>query len=267
MRLSHSALSAGLVAAVSTIVLAGCSGVGGALSGPTPSVSGGTGSTTPAGTASPGSSDTASPSADSASPATPDASTTPTVAATAAPSSSGSPLPSGTPSPTGARAPSATCTEVTPIRVEKLTTEPRRTTEVVTVVSDGRNITSGTREQSEFLVPTLEGPEGTEISDEATMRKVATLITSSAKNRVLLTRPDAPDARSDANRPPFNAPGTYVVFHSSTPLDADVIVQCSGQEQRWTFTAESDPTSGQVNCAVEPPKSSAIARLVYQNNC
>lgn len=265
MRLSHSALSAGLVAAVSTIVLAGCSGVGGALSGPTPSVSGGTGSTTPAGTASPGSSDTASPSADSASPATPGASGTPTDATTAAPSASGSSLPSGT--PTGASAPSATCTEVTPIRVEKLTTEPRRTTEVVTVVSDGRNITSGTREQSEFLVPTLEGPEGTEITDEATMRKVATLITSSAKNRVLLTRPDAPDARSDANRPPFNAPGTYVLFHSSTPLDADVIVQCSGQEQRWTFTAESDPTSGQVNCAVEPPKSSAIARLVYQNNC
>jgi len=151
--------------------------------------------------------------------------------------------------------------------VEKLTTEPRRTTEVVSVVSDGRNITSGTREQSEFLVPTLEGPEGSEITDEATMRKVATLIASSGKNRVLLTRPEAPDARSDANRRPFNAPGTYVLFHSSTPLDADVIVQCSGQEQRWTFTAESDPTSGQVNCAVEPPKSSAIARLVYQNNC
>ena len=39
---------------------------------------------------------------------------------------------------------------VTPIRVERSTVEPRRTTEVVTVVSDGRNLTPGTREQTAF---------------------------------------------------------------------------------------------------------------------
>lgn len=263
MRSSHSALSAALVVAVSTLTLAGCSGVGVPGSSARPSLSAGT-SSPGDDPASPAGGDSASPS-DTASPATPETSSTPGGAGT--PTDAGTASPAGSSTPTGAGVPSATCTSVTPIRVEKLTTDPRRTTEVVSVVSDGRNITSGTREQSEFLVPTLEGPDGTDITDEATLRKISTLIASSAKNRALLTRPDAPDARADANRRPFNAPGTYVLFNASTPLDADVIVQCSGQEQRWTFTSESDPTNGQVNCAVEPPKSNAIARLVYQNNC
>lgn len=161
----------------------------------------------------------------------------------------------------------ASCTVPTPVRVEKVDSEPRRTTEVVTVVSDGKNITSGTREQTSFVVPTLEGPDGVQVTDEGTAKKIATLLAASGKNQVLLTRPDAPDANANANRRPFNAPGTYVLFNASAQLNANVIVQCGGPEQRWTFTAESDPTNGQVNCAVEPPKTNAIAKLVYANNC
>ena len=33
------------------------------------------------------------------------------------------------------------------------------------------------------------------------------------------------------------------------------------------FVSEADPSSGQVNCAVEPSRSNALARLLYQNNC
>lgn len=146
-------------------------------------------------------------------------------------------------------------------------TGPRRTTEVVTVVSDGRNITSGTREQSDFVAPVLKSPNATEVTDDATIRKVTALVAASGKNRILVSRPNPPDTKADANIRPFNAAGTYVLFNASTPLNAEVIVTCSGQEQRWQLSAESDPTTGQVNCAVEPPKSNAIARLVYQNNC
>ena len=35
----------------------------------------------------------------------------------------------------------------------------------------------------------------------------------------------------------------------------------------WTFVSEADPSTGQVNCAVEPPRSNALARLLFQNNC
>ncbi len=156
---------------------------------------------------------------------------------------------------------------MTPIRVQKVSTDPRRTVEVVTLVSDGRNLTPGTREQSEFGTPTLTAPDSTTITDQATMDKIADLIEGSSKNRVLLTRPDAPDTGADASRRPFNAPGTYVVYSATSPLTADIIVNCSEAEQRWQFTAESDLTTGQVNCAVEPPKSNAVARLVYTNNC
>ncbi|MET0695202.1 MAG: hypothetical protein ABWY56_14810 [Propionibacteriaceae bacterium] len=138
---------------------------------------------------------------------------------------------------------------------------------MVAIVSDGKNLTSGTREQTDFMAPTLEGPDGTAVTDEATMKKVATLIAAGGKNRVLLVRPEGPDATASANKKPFNAPGTYVLYNASAMLNANVIVECGGQEQRWTFTAEADPTVGQVNCAVEPPKTNAIARLVYTNNC
>ena len=72
---------------------------------------------------------------------------------------------------------------------------------------------------------------------------------------------------ASASRKPFSAPGTYVVFNASSQLVADVVVQCSGAELIWSFVSEADPSSGQVNCAVEPTKSNALARLLYQNNC
>ena len=46
-----------------------------------------------------------------------------------------------------------------------------------------------------------------------------------------------------------------------------MIVDCSGTEQRWLFRSEADQTLGVVNCAVEPPQSNAVARLVYSYNC
>jgi hypothetical protein len=156
---------------------------------------------------------------------------------------------------------------VTPVRVDKVDSQPRRTTEVVSLVSDGKSLTSGTREQADFLTPTLQGPDGTTVTDEATVQRVAALISAAGRNRVLLTRPEAPDASASADRRPFNAAGTYVLFNASAPLVAGVVVQCGGQEQRWTFTAEGDPSNGQVNCAVEPAKTNAIAHLVYANNC
>ncbi len=148
-----------------------------------------------------------------------------------------------------------------------MTSEPRRTLETVTLVSDGRNLTPGTREQTDFLTPTLTAPDGTANTDEATLTKIGTLIASSSRNRVLLTRPNPPDQGVDASRPPYNTPGTYVAYSASATLNADVIVDCSGAEQRWLFRSEADQTLGVVNCAVEPPKSNAVARQVYSSNC
>ena len=187
-----------------------------------------------------------------------------------APSESGSPAGSATPvpsgSPSGSPAP-VDCAEVTPIRIEKVSAEPRRTLEVVTLVSDGRNLTPGTREQSDFRTPALIAPDGSENTDETTMQKIATLIAASTRNRVLLTRPGPPDENANASQRPYNAPGTYVAYNSSATLNADVVVSCSGTEQRWQFRAEGDQTLGVVNCAVEPPRSSAVARQVYSSNC
>jgi hypothetical protein len=183
------------------------------------------------------------------------------------PTVTGSPLaPSGSPTPTGSVAP-VSCTEVTPVRVEKVTAEPRRTLEVVTLVSDGRNLTPGTREQTDFLTPSLIAPDGSQNTDQATLQKIASLIAASSRNRVLLTRPDPPDQDADASKRPYNAPGTYVAFSASATLNADVIVNCSGQEQRWQFRAEGDQTIGVVNCAVEPPRSNGVARQVFASNC
>jgi hypothetical protein len=208
--------------------------------------------------------------------------TTETASASPSESVTGSPLPpSGSPAspsgpsptpgsstvtPSGSVAP-VTCTSVTPIRVEKVTSEPRRTLETVTLVSDGRNLTPGTREQTDFLPATLTAPDGTVNTDEATLTKIGTLIASSSRNRVLLTRPNPPDEGADASTRPYNTPGTFVAYSASATLNADVVVDCSGQEQRWLFRAEADQTLGVVNCAVEPPRSNAVARLVYTNNC
>ncbi len=182
-----------------------------------------------------------------------------------APSDSGSPAtPVGT--PTGSVAP-VDCAQVTPIRIEKVNAEPRRTLEVVTLVSDGRNLTPGTREQSDFVAPVLIAPDGSENTDEPTLTKIASLIASSTRNRVLLTRPEPPDQDVDASKRPYNTPGTYVAFSASATLNADVVVNCSGSEQRWQFRAEGDQTLGVVNCSVEPPRSNGVARQVYASNC
>ena len=241
-----------LMVALSVFALGACSG-GGELSNPisspvdteaetpttAPDSASPSASDLPSGTVSPG---TASPtSGGTASPATPGATPSATV------------LP-------------ASCTSVTPIRVARVDTDPRRTTEVVTVVSDGRNLTSGTREQSDFLTPVLTSPDQTAVTDEPTIRKIAALITAQ-KHRVLLVRPDAPDASANASKKPFSAPGTYVIYNASSQLTADVVVQCSGQDQTWTFLAEADPSTGQVNCTVEPSRSNALARQIFQNNC
>ena len=58
-----------------------------------------------------------------------------------------------------------------------------------------------------------------------------------------------------------------MVYNASSQLIADVVVQCSGAELIWSFVSEADPSSGQVNCAVEPPRSNALARVLFQNNC
>jgi len=194
---------------------------------------------------------------------------------TASPSATTGPSGTATPATPGSSAP-VSCASVTPIRIERASVEPRRTTEIVTVVSDGRNLTPGTREQSDFADPALTAPDGTTtITDQATLTKVADLIEGSSKNTVLLTRPEPPDSGIDANERPFNTTGTYVLYNASSLLSADVIVQCSadqtagagGQEQRWRFAAEADNSVGTINCAVEPPKGNAVARQVYGSFC
>lgn len=251
-----------------TLVLAGCAGgLGGGTRTPSatlPSDPAGSASSTPLGTASPS---VAGPPGTEA----PGGTATPSGTETAAsPGGTASPAPAGTPGPTAGLPPAtvnpASCPTVNPIRVTRADTGPRRATEVVAVISDGTNLTSGTREQTDFLTPALTAPDGTTITDDATFRKIATLV-AGQKHRVLLTRPDAPDAGASTSRKPFNSPGTYVVFNASSQLVADVVVQCSGAELIWSFVSEADPSSGQVNCAVEPSRSNALARLLFQNNC
>jgi hypothetical protein len=150
--------------------------------------------------------------------------------------------------------------------VTRAEVSPRRATEVVAVVSDGTSLTSGTREQIDFLTPALSAPDGTTITDDATFAKITRLV-AAQKHRVLLTRPDPPDVNASTSRKPFSAPGTYVIYNASSQLVADVVVQCTGTEQIWSFVSEADPSSGQVNCAIEPSRSNALARLLYQNNC
>jgi hypothetical protein len=233
----------------SALVLTGCGGARGGGNTPTPSSTLGTASASPSlnGSASPGS---ASPGTASPGAATPGS--TPALS------------PGGTPPP--ATVAPASCPTVNPVRVTRADVGPRRATEVVTVISDGTNLTSGTREQTDFLTPALSAPDGTTISDEATFRKIASLV-AGQKHRVLLTRPEPPDANASASRKPFSAPGTYVIYNASSQLVADVVVQCSGAELIWSFVSEANPSSGQVNCAVEPSKSNALARLLYQNHC
>lgn len=137
---------------------------------------------------------------------------------------------------------------------------------MVTVVSDGSNLTSGTREQNDFLTASLTAPDGATADDPAALAKVAKLL-AAQKHRVMLERPEPPDASAEMGKKPFSAPGTYVVYNASSQLTATVAVQCAGTEVLWNFISEADPSTGQVNCAIEPSKSNALARLLYQNNC
>jgi hypothetical protein len=185
------------------------------------------------------------------------------TAATPAASDSGSPFDTVSPVPTST---GSACTGGTPVRIDRAESDARRTTEIVTVVSDGKNLTYGTREQSDFEDPVLKAPDGTTSTDDATLRKVATLLVA-GKNHVLLVRPDSPDAKAATSRKPFSSPGTYVLYNASAVLTAQVVFQCAGQEQIWAFSGEANPTTGVINCAVEPPRSSALARVIYANNC
>ena len=245
MKPAHRCL--GLFLLATALVLTGCGGGtrgGGTTPSATPSDTIGSGSATPMRSASPSPAGSASPGSGAATP--------------------GTVTPGATPPP--ATVAPASCPTVNPVRVTRAEVGPRRATEVVTVISDGTNLTSGTREQTDFLTPTLSAPDGTTISDEATFSKIASLV-AGQKHRVLLSRPEPPDTDASASRKPFSAPGTYVIYNASSQLVADVVVQCSGAELIWSFVSEANPSSGQVNCAVEPTKSNALARLLYQNNC
>jgi hypothetical protein len=242
----------GLVPVGLGLLLLGCSSTGSAdplsTAGPTssaasPSVSDSpspTGSASPAsaspGTASPG---TASPGAGTASPGT------------ASPGSSGIQV---------------TCAAVTVTGLGRTSIGPLRTTDVATVVSDGRNLTPGTRQQTDFTTPVLTAPGGATITDAGTVQQVANLLVGQ-KHRVLLARPAAPDESTDPTKRPFSSPGTYAVYNASSLITSEAAVQCGGQQQTWTFTAEGDPATGQVNCAVEPARSAALARSVFAQSC
>lgn len=186
--------------------------------------------------------------ADGSSPSEPEASTSP-------------------PTDTPASGSLAGCAGATVTRVAQVEVQPRRTTEVVTVVSDGRTLTSGTRTQTEFVAPSLQNESGAELSDPALVTRAVSLVAADGKSRVLVRRPPAPDTGLSANRRPFGSPGTYVLFNASARLRATVLASCDGQEQRWSLAAEAEPASGQLNCAVEPAKTDALAHAVYLGNC
>ena len=221
--------------------------------------------------------------------ADPLATASPTAGATSEPSTS-SPSPSGTASPgtaspgtaspgtaspstasPGTASPSSsgvqvTCAAVTVTGLGRTSVGPLRTTDVATVVSDGRNLTPGTRQQTDFAAPVLTAPGGATISDAGTVQQVANLLVGQ-KHRVLLERPAAPDESTDPTKRPFSSPGTYALYNASSLITTEAGVQCGGQQQTWVFTAEGDPATGQVNCAVEPARSAALARSVFAQSC
>lgn len=159
-----------------------------------------------------------------------------------------------------------TCTSVTVTGLGRTSIGPLRTTDIATVVSDGRNLTPGTRQQTDFTAPVLTSPAGGTISDPGTVQQVVNLLLGQ-KHRVLLERPPSPDESTDPTKRPFSSPGTYAVYNASSIVTAQAAVQCAGQQQTWLFTAESDPATGSINCAVEPSRSSALARSVFAQSC
>lgn len=239
-----------LLVAGAALALAGCSSGGGnplATGSPSPV----------ADVTSPSATGSTSPSPE-ATPATPSASASPS--GTASPGSA-----TGSPSPSSSGV-QVTCTSVTVTGLGRTTVGPLRTTDVATVVSDGRNLTPGTRQQTDFAAPVLTAPGGGTVTDAGTVQQVANLLVGQ-KHRVLTERPPAPDEGTDPTRRPFSSPGTYALYNASSLVTSEAVVQCAGQQQTWTFTAEADPVTGQVNCAVEPGRSNALARSVFAQSC
>ncbi len=251
--------AAGLVpAGLGALVLVACSSTGSAdplaTAAPTSSASSASLSPSPTGSDSPG---TASPG--TASPGT----AAPGTASPATAGPSGGTGGTGGPSSSGVQ---VTCAAVTVTGLGRTSVGPLRTTDVATVVSDGRNLTPGTRQQTDFTTPVLTAPGGGTITDPGTVQQVANLLVGQ-KHRVLVERPPAPDESTDPTRRPFNSPGTYALYNASSLVTTEAVVQCAGQQQTWVFTAESDPATGQINCAVEPARSAALARSVFAQSC
>jgi len=203
-----------------------------------------TASPSPSGSASPGTASPGTASPGTASPGT-------ASPGTASPSSSGVQV---------------TCAAVIVTGLGRTSVGPLRTTDIATVVSDGRNLTPGTRQQTDFVAPVLTAPGGATISDPGTVQQVANLLVGQ-KHRVLLERPAAPDEGTDPTKRPFSSPGTYALYNASSLITTEAAVQCGGQQQTWIFTAEGDPATGQINCAVEPARSAALPRSVFAQSC
>ena len=159
-----------------------------------------------------------------------------------------------------------TCTSVLVTGLGRTSIGPLRTTEIATVVSDGRNLTPGTRQQTDFTAPVLTAPGGGTVSDAGTLQQVANLLVGQ-KHNVLLARPAAPDEDVDPTKRPFSSPGTYALYNASSLVTSEAVVQCAGQQQTWVFTSEGDPATGQINCAVEPARSNSLARSVFAQSC
>ena len=252
---------------VATTALGGCSGSTGGLGSASSSPSATSSPTEPS--ASPSPTDTASPgtaSPVSGSPS-PEASGTGSPG-TASPGATATPIGTvvpGSPSPSSSGV-QVTCVSVTVTGLGRTSVGPLRTTDVATVVSDGRNVTPGTRQQTDFAPPVLTAPGGGTISDAGTIQQVTNLLVGQ-KHRVLTERPPAPDESIDPTKRPYSSPGTYAVYNASSLLSSEAVVQCAGQQQTWIFTAEGDPTTGQINCAVEPTRSNALARSVFAQSC
>ena len=239
-----------VVGGLGALALTACSPSGSADPLTTPSPTGS--ATSEPSTSSPSPSDSASPGTASPGTALPGTASPGTASpGTASPSSSGVQV---------------TCAAVTVTGLGRTSVGPLRTTDVATVVSDGRNLTPGTRQQTDFAAPVLTAPGGATISDAGTVQQVANLLVSQ-KHRVLLQRPPAPDESTDPTKRPFSSPGTYALYNASSLISAEAAVQCGGQQQTWVFSAEGDPATGQINCAVEPSRSAALPRSVFAQSC
>ena len=152
-------LLAGLVVA---LVLAGCSSAeGGPLATTSPTGVPVPTSPSPTDPVSPGTASPSTASPGTASPGTASPGAGPSGAATASPGSSGVQV---------------TCASVTVTALGRTSVGPLRTTDIATVVSDDRNLTPGTRQQTDFTTPVLTAPGGGTVTDAGTVQQVANLL-------------------------------------------------------------------------------------------